>query len=135
MAAGDPRDFLWGEACAMIERAERLHRRFFQPGFSAMETASWEPPVDIFETERELWIIAALPGVEPQDLDISIEDDLLRVAGLRRLPVEARGAEIRRLEIPCGRFERSIRLPARGLELARSELASGCLLISLAKQF
>ena len=80
MGVGDPRDFLWGEACAMIERAERLHRQFFQPGFSANQAASWEPPVDIFETEGKLWIIAALPGVEPQNLDISIDGDVLRVA-------------------------------------------------------
>jgi HSP20 family protein len=135
MGAGDPRDFLWGEACAMIERAERLHRQFFQPGLSANQGASWEPPVDIFETEGRLWIIAALPGVEPQNLDISIDGDVLRVAGLRRLPPEARGAAIRRLEIPYGRFERSIRLPAVRLELDRSELASGCLVISLTKRF
>ncbi len=134
MAAGDPRDFMWAEACAMIERAEGLHRRFFQPGLSAMQAASWEPPVDIFETERELWIIAALPGVEPHDLDVSIEGEVLRVAGLRRLPADARDAAIRRLEIPYGRFERSIRLPALRLELIRSELRSGCLFISLTKR-
>ena len=73
MGVGDPRDFLWGEACAMIERAERLHRQFFQPGFSANQAASWEPPVDIFETEGKLWIIAALPGVAPEAVQVEIE--------------------------------------------------------------
>jgi HSP20 family protein len=58
-----------------------------------------------------------------------------RSAGLRRLPAEARGAAIRRLEIPYGRFERSIRLPPARFELGQSELASGCLLISLTKRF
>ena len=56
----------------MIERAERLHRQFFQPALDAIEVAKWEPPVDILETERELWIVAALPGVEPEDLDVSL---------------------------------------------------------------
>jgi HSP20 family protein len=135
MAAGDPRDVLWGEACALIERAERLHRQFFRPGVAPTPAGSWEPPVDILETEGKLWIIAALPGVEPQDLDVSIDGDVLRVAGLRRLPAEARGAAIRRLEIPYGRFERSIRLPPARFELGQSELASGCLLISLTKRF
>jgi HSP20 family protein len=126
---------MWAEACAMLARAEGLHRQFFQPGFAGAQAATWEPPVDIFETERELWIIAALPGVESQDIAISIEGQVLSVAGLRRLPAPARGAAIHRLEIPHGRFERSIRLPAARFELDRSELASGCLVISLSKRF
>ena len=110
--AGDPRSWMWAEACAMIERADRLHREFFRPGGAATQVANWEPPLDIFETERELWIIAALPGVELPDLDVSVEGDVLFIAGQRRLPAAARGAAIHRLEIPHGRFERRIRLPA-----------------------
>jgi HSP20 family molecular chaperone IbpA len=132
MTAGDPRNWMWGEACAMIERAEQMHRQFFQPDLSSVQAVNWEPPVDIFETERELLIVAALPGVEPQDLDVSIEGSLLRVAGQRRLPA-AHGAAIHRLEIPHGRFERRIRLPAARLRLDRSELASGCLFLRLSK--
>jgi HSP20 family molecular chaperone IbpA len=125
---------MWAEACMMIERAERLHRQFFQPSLSAIPAASWEPPVDIFETEREIWIIAALPGVEPQDLDVSLNGGELRIAGLRRQPAAVRGAAILRLEIPYGRFERRLRLSSARLELARSELASGCLVLSLTKR-
>jgi HSP20 family protein len=133
MAADDPRSWMWTEACALIDRAERLHRQFFQPGFSALQIIGWEPPVDVFETERELWIICALPGVEHQDLELSIEANTLRVAGLRRLPVAARSATIHRLEIPYGRFERRVPLPD-GLDLGRSELEDGCLYVSLTKR-
>jgi HSP20 family protein len=133
MAAGDPRNWMWAEACAMIDRADRLHREFFRPGGSATQMANWEPPLDIFETEREFWIIAALPGVESQDLEVSVEGDVLSIAGQRRLPAPMRGAAIHRLEIPHGRFERRIRLPAARLTLNRSELASGCLVLSLTK--
>jgi HSP20 family molecular chaperone IbpA len=132
MALGDPRSWMWEEACATLERAERLHRQFFQPTFSAAP-ANWEPPVDILETEREIWIFAALPGVETKDLEVSVESGVLVVAGVRRLPAAMRGAAIHRLEIPHGRFERRIRLPSGRLELGRSELTSGCLVLSLAK--
>jgi HSP20 family protein len=71
---------MWTEACALIDRAERLHRQFFQPSFAALQIVGWEPPVDVFETERELWIICALPCVEHQDLELSIEANTLRVA-------------------------------------------------------
>jgi HSP20 family protein len=130
MATPDPRHWMWNEALSMIERAEQLHRRFIEPGGNA---TCWQPPVDIFETESELWIIAALPGVDGSDLNLSLEGDVLRMSGQRRLPSAARVADIHRLEIPRGHFERSIRLPAGPLTLDRSELANGCLVIRLGK--
>ena len=120
---------MWNEALAIIARAEQ-QRRIFEP---AGQSSCWEPPVDVFESEDEFWIIAALPGVEPDDLSVSIVSDVLRVAGQRRLPIAARAASVHRLEIPTGRFERSIRLPARLLRLDRSELVNGCLIIRLGK--
>jgi HSP20 family protein len=132
--AGDPRRWMWAEACAMIERAEQMHRQFFQPGTAVPSCASWEPPVDVFESERELLIVAALPGVESQDIEISARAGMLLVAGMRRLPGAARGLGIQRLEIPQGRFERRIALPTGHWELRRSTLTDGCLLISLARQ-
>ena len=130
MASADPRLWMWAEACAMIERAEQMHRRFFQPDF-ATTTAGWEPPIDIFGTGRELSIVVALPGVETEDIQLSIAQDLLTVAGVRRLPPAMRRSAIHRLEVPYGRFERSIRLPGSRWELARSALENGCLFISV----
>ena len=50
MTAADPRSWMWAEACAMIERAEQLHRQFFRPGLARAPAANWEPPVDVFES-------------------------------------------------------------------------------------
>jgi HSP20 family molecular chaperone IbpA len=130
MSPSDPRRIMWNEALAVIARAEHLQRQFFEPGGSA---SCWEPPVDIFETEDEFWIIAALPGVEAGELSVSIEGPILRFAGQRRLPLAARAASIHRLEIPYGRFERSMRLPAQSLTLEESDLVNGCLVIRLGK--
>ena len=116
----------------MIERAEQLHRQFFQPVASALPAANWEPPIDMFESEQGLTVIAALPGVDPADLSVSLEPGLLTVAGVRRQPASAHGAAIRRLEIPYGRFERRVRLPAaRRWEVERSSLENGCLRLAL----
>jgi HSP20 family molecular chaperone IbpA len=124
---------MWAEACAMIERTDRLHRQFFRPTFAPAQPANWEPPVDVFETQAGLLIVAALPGVEPSDLDVSIDQGVVRIGGLRRLPPLLPGATIRRLEIPHGRFERSVRLPAGVFEVEQSALAHGCLVLSLSK--
>ena len=132
MPVRDPHGWMWEEALAMIERAEHLHRRFFEPVFSS-SAAVWEPPIDVFETDHEVWIVIALPGAELDDLDVSVDADSLRIAGHRRLPSSARDAVVHRIEIPCGRFERRIRLPSARLALGRSELVNGCLVLTLAK--
>jgi HSP20 family molecular chaperone IbpA len=125
----DPKNQMWAEACAMLKQAEALHRQFFAP---SREAARWEPPVDVFETERQLWIIAALPGVAPEAVRVNIEGPTLIIAGLRPLPTKGRNANIVRLEIPYGRFERRIALSPR-LRLSERELANGCLVLTFAK--
>ena len=127
----DPKNQMWAEACAMLKQAEQLHRQFFEPSQGA-RTARWEPPVDVFETERQLWIIAALPGVAPEAVRVEIEGPTLIIAGLRPLPSKGRNANIVRLEIPYGRFERRITLSPR-LRLSERELANGCLVLTFAK--
>ena len=122
--------WMWAEACEALARAERLHRQFFRPGERGARIV-WEPPVDIFEHERDLWIVAALPGVEAERLEIVVEDGVLIIAGDRPRPALQRVATIHRLEIPQGRFERHIALPAARFELMRRELADGCLTIVL----
>jgi HSP20 family protein len=132
--ATDPKDWMWAEACATLERVEQMHRQFFRPGLPGMQAAAWQPPIDVFETADGLRIAVALPGVEIQDIDIATEQDVLMISGVRHLPSVARGAAIQRLEIPYGRFERQVRLPAGRFELGHPELAHGCLFITLAKR-
>ncbi len=107
---------------------------FFQPGLAPAPAVNWEPPVDVFESEQELTIVAALPGVEPQDIELAVERGVLLVAGVRRMPACAHRAAIHRMEIPHGRFERRIRLPGEGWQLGRSTLVNGCLVLSIIPQ-
>jgi HSP20 family molecular chaperone IbpA len=133
MPAEDWNRTIWSEACALIERAEHLHRQFFRPSRTA--EVCWEPPVDMLEDEHELLVIAALPGVRREDLDVHIDTDLLVVRGLRRMPSIRQGTTVRRLELPYGRFERRIALSGVPFRLQRLELTNGCLSLSLVKQF
>ena len=128
----DPKNQMWAEACALIKQAEQLHRQFFEPSCEGARAARWEPPVDVFETERQLWIIAALPGVAPEAVCVEIEGPTLTIAGIRPLPSKGRNANIVRLEIPYGRFERRIALSPR-LRLAERELSNGCLVLTFVK--
>src|SRR6478736_8161518 len=93
-----PRDWMWSEACAMLARAERLNRAFFRPTRSVQHVSAWEPPVDVLETEREVLILVALPGVDPDSIEAAIEGNDLLFAGVRMLPPELQTAVIHRLE-------------------------------------
>jgi HSP20 family protein len=133
MSERDPEGWMWAEACEMLSRAERLHRQFFQPARGQSRLPTWEPPADVVESERELLILVALPGVDPDRVDAHIENGSLVVLGQRTLPSELREAVIHRLEIPLGRFERRLPLPAGRYEAARRYAVHGCLLVTLRK--
>jgi HSP20 family protein len=124
---------MWAEACELLERAERLHRQFFQPRAGEGRRPCWEPPVDILETDAELCILVALPGVGADQLEVVVDGATLAVVGERPMPGRARPGIIRRLEIPYGHFERRIELPPGRFEIARRELADGCLVLGLRK--
>jgi HSP20 family protein len=124
---------MWSEACEMLARAERMHQDFFGPPRSRLRQPSWEPPVDVLETEREVLVFVALPGVAAQQVQTAIDGADLVVAGSRTLPRELRTAVIHRLELPQGRFERRIRLPSGRYESVDVAVIDGCLTVSLKK--
>jgi HSP20 family protein len=133
MAGRDPRSWMMSEALNALARAESMQRRFFElaTGPDAARPC-WEPPVDVLETEREILVFIALPGVDPDNVEVLIEGEALVVRGRRVLPPELRQAVIHRLELPQGRFERRVALPT-GKYTVRTRAADGCLILTLEK--
>jgi HSP20 family molecular chaperone IbpA len=123
---------MWAEARRVLERAERVHQRFFELSGAAAQPC-WEPPVDMVETETALFIEIALPGVDPQRIEARFEQGLLILIAERDLPLPAEPAVIRRLELPYGRFERRVGLPSGRYELEGRQLVNGCLQLALRK--
>ena len=126
-------DWMWSEACEMLARAERLHREFFKPSGLAARLPAWEPPVDVLETEGEVLVLVALPGVNADQVEAIIQGDELMVGGTRVLPDVLRTAIIHRLELPQGQFARRVRLPVGHYSSVRRTVLDGCLLITLQK--
>jgi len=124
--------WMWSEACEMIERAERMHRQFFRLQTSGRMPA-WEPPADMVETAREVAVIVALPGVDPDTVEVMLEGRALVISGVRTLPAALRDAAFHRIELPQGRFERRLELPVGRYDGVRRAASHGCLLISLQK--
>jgi HSP20 family protein len=129
----DPVNWMLSEAIDTLARAERLHRQFFslQPSAGSQES-SWEPPIDVLETDREILILVALPGVDPEEVEAVIDSGTLIVSGRRVLPAELRNARIHRLELPQGRFERRIVLPIGRYAVSRFAV-NGCIVLRLSK--
>ena len=126
----ESRSWMWDEALELLQSAERLQRRFFQIGFQA-GTPCWEPPIDLYENEDEVGLIVALPGVAAQEIEVAIESGGILVRGERRFPADYERAAIHRLEIPYGRFERRVALPAGRFNLHEQRLENGCLTLKL----
>lgn len=132
MNRGNSRDWMWSEALQMLAQAERLQRQVFRPQGAALRV-TWEPPVDVLETEHEVLILAALPGVDVEQVEAVIENGALIIAGERTLPAALKTAVIHRLELPQGRFERRIDLPAGVYGDVQRFAINGCLVITLTK--
>lgn len=130
---------MWERARDLLEQADRLHRHFFQLVPTQRRRPTWEPPIDVFETNTELWVLAALPGVEPESIEVQFDGRSVTIAGANvllggTLQGGARDAIVHRVEIPHGRFERRLELPVACEALERQELRSGCLFLSLRKR-
>ncbi len=131
MTGDDPRRWMWPEALAMLARAERMHRDIF--ALAPAARPAWEPPVDVLETDSEVLIFAALPGVVPEQVEAVIQGADLVIAGRRVMPPQLRTAAIHRLELPQGFFERRVSLPPGRYDAVSRSVSDGCLLIQLHK--
>lgn len=125
-------DRMWSQALDMLERAERMQRGFFEPG--TRNLGAWQPPADVYETDEHIWVVVALPGVNADELKVTLRANWLDIHGVRPLPMEARHGAIHRLELPYGRFQRRLELPSWRYELEGQRLADGCLYLKLLKQ-
>lgn len=82
---------------------------FEQP--NALFPSEWQPTVDVKETRRQFKIVVDIPGVEPKDIEVSMENDCLTVRGERKEETEKEEENRHIKECSYGVFERRFRLP------------------------
>ncbi|MGE0027728.1 MAG: Hsp20/alpha crystallin family protein [Thermoleophilia bacterium] len=80
-------------------------------GFESNLPTRWAPTADVIESEDAIVITAELPGVKDEDVEITVHDGMLRIAGERRLQEEVTDDHAYRLERSYGAFERRFPLP------------------------
>ncbi len=102
------------EVASMQDPVDRLFRQILGGGTDTATTAgAFAPALDVEETEDGYTLHVELPGIPADDVEVSLEENVLTVSGERRF-YEGRDAEtFRRIERHVGRFHRSVRLPDR----------------------
>jgi HSP20 family protein len=75
-------------------------------------TAAWTPVVDIFEEPESVRIVAEVPGVKPEDVQILVTGNVLTIQGTKEQVAEQKAEKVHRYERTYGSFERSFTLPA-----------------------
>jgi HSP20 family protein len=96
---------------------------------------SWAPAVDIFEHEGNIVLKAELPGVDPKDVDVRVENNVLTLRGERKFDSEVKRESYHRVERSYGTFARSFTLPAVvDTGNIKAEFKEGVLRVTLPKR-
>ena len=99
-----------------------------QPGNSLL-------PLDVIERDGALVIKAAVPGVDPEQVDIQIENNVLTIQGELNSDYEETKAKVYRREYSYGKFSRSVRLPEDlDLENVKATFKNGFVTVTLPRQ-
>jgi HSP20 family protein len=108
----------WDPFDAFLGAQEDLNRMFRRGWLRTpdeqdlSEGAKWAPSVDICETGDSLVVEAELPGMDPKDIDVTVDDGVLTVKGERKHEKEVTEENYHRVERAYGLFQRSVRLPS-----------------------
>ena len=126
------KSWMWAEACARLDEAERRHRRFFDLLAGPSAPPVWEPPANLFSSGDELHVSIALPGARAEDVVVQITSSGLLIETTVPPPAFAVGMHVVRLEIPYGRMRRRIDLQPGRYVLRENRLEGGHLFLRLA---
>lgn len=97
-------------------------------------TSDWLPPCDITEDDRSIRLQLELPGVRPEDLRLSVEDNLLSIRGEKRQHAEERNERVHRYERSYGTFERTFTLPSSvDTDAIDADVENGILTVTIPK--
>ncbi|MBI2841492.1 MAG: Hsp20/alpha crystallin family protein [Acidobacteria bacterium] len=122
----------------LFELQEKMHRllvdAFLHAGDTDEVAGVWSPPMDVYETNDAIVLIAELPGLARDDVEIRIDQNSLVLQGERKFSKDVKEENYHRIERHFGAFSRTLALPpAVDTEAVKAELRNGVLEITLPK--
>lgn len=128
----------WEPSRGLTTLQDQINRLFSSSMDQTGEEASlsaWAPAVDIYETEHELVVKADLPEVDPKDLDIRVENNILTIRGERKFEKKVNEENYLRVERSYGSFARSFTLANTvNAEAIKADYQNGVLTLSIPKR-
>jgi len=122
-------------AATLQEQVNRLFGNALEHSGEESNLTSWAPAVDIYETEQELVVKADLPEVDPKELDIRVENNLLTIRGERKFEKKVNEDNYLRVERAYGSFSRSFSLANTvNAEAIKADYQNGVLTMSIPKR-
>src|SRR5207302_10969135 len=122
-------------ATTLQEQLNRVLADMLERAGDESNLTPWAPAVDIFETEHQLVVKADLPDVNPQDLDIRVENNILTIRGERKFENEVNEENYLRVERSYGSFSRSFQLAnSVNSEAIKADYQNGVLTLSIPKR-
>jgi HSP20 family protein len=116
------------------DEMERVFRQVFGGSGEASTAGAWSPLLDVEEDQDRFTLHVELPGVDPEEVEVSLEENVLTISGQRSFYGERDTDAFRRIERRFGRFHRAVRLPDRvDGDKVEARYAHGLLTISVPK--
>jgi len=122
-------------ASTLQDQINRLFNDVFERPGDESNLTTWAPAVDIFETEHELVVKADLPDIDPKDLDIRVENNILSIRGERKFESKVSQDKYLRVERAYGSFSRSFSLANTvNSEAIKADYQNGVLTLTVPKR-
>jgi HSP20 family protein len=112
----------WDPWSSLAEMERRMDEAMRYPTMSRWPAVWWRtaaedmavsPAIEIIDKKDKLMVRAEVPGVKPEDIDISVSDSTLTIKGERKTESEVKEDDYYRREMSYGRFSRSVALPTK----------------------
>ena len=130
----------WEPFRGLLTTQDRFNRLFNETipqlfGEEGWASRAWAPPVDIYETDQDLVLKAELPGVDPKDVEVRVEDNTLYLKGQRNIQKEVKEENYHRVERSYGTFSRTFALPSSiDADKVTAEYKDGVLTLRMSKR-
>lgn len=133
----------WEPFRDLVSLQDRMNRLFDESfrginrgaGEEDWALGAWAPAVDIYEKDGNIVLKAELPGVDPKDVDVRVENNILSLRGERKFDEEVQKESYHRVERSYGSFTRSFTLPnVIDTEKIKAEFKDGVLRMTLPKK-
>jgi HSP20 family protein len=122
-------------AATLQEQVNRLFGNVLEHSGEESNLTTWAPAVDIYETEHELVVKADLPEIDPKDLDIRVENNILTIRGERKFEKKVNEESYLRVERAYGSFSRSFSLANTvNSEAINADYQNGSLTLTIPKR-